>query len=157
MTTKLLQTALKGRRVRLKHDVDRFSDFVAPKGATGTVDEVTVHGISVKMDERIEGAEHWENCILWHPDAEFWLDVELITEIPSVLTEPQRKRARFRVYEIEHHGDESAAISELSSAGCSEIKVIERDHEGEESIAVECLLPTGVDSPKKLALEFCCL
>lgn len=75
---KLLQAALNGRRVRLKHDVDRFSDFIAPKDATGTVDEVTVHGVSVKMDERIEGAEHWDNCVLWHSSDEFLQDVELL-------------------------------------------------------------------------------
>jgi hypothetical protein len=47
----------------------------------------------------------------------------------------------FRIYEIEHSGDESHAVSELRRLGCEDVKVIHRDYEGEESIRVTCYLP----------------
>jgi hypothetical protein len=53
-------------------------------------------------------------------------------------------KKRFRVYEVEHQGDEQEAISELLRVGCVSVKVIERDYNGEESIAVECVVPEGV-------------
>lgn len=58
--------------------------------------------------------------------------------------------ARFRVYEIEHGGDESAALELLAKAGCKNIKVLGRDYEGAEAIGVECELPAGVASVAEL-------
>jgi hypothetical protein len=53
-------------RVRLRHDVDRYPHFLARAGATGTVttdDDV----FTVRMDEHIDGAEEWDNEIVWSP------------------------------------------------------------------------------------------
>jgi hypothetical protein len=55
-----------GSRLVLKHDVDRYPHFIAPKGATGTV----VHSewgevFCVRMDEPIPGAEDWDNEVIW--------------------------------------------------------------------------------------------
>jgi len=47
----------------------------------------------------------------------------------------------FRVYEIEHSGDEQASIDELRAAGCTDIKVLSRDYSGSESMVVRCDLP----------------
>jgi hypothetical protein len=69
-----------GQRVRLKRDVERFSDFIALKGARGTINELTDFGYSVKMDEPIEGAQYWDNCVLWYGEErrkEFLDDVEV--------------------------------------------------------------------------------
>ena len=56
-----------GTRVRLRYAVDRFPDFIAPPGATGSVchdgDETWV-----VLDERLPGAEHWDNAIQVAPD-----------------------------------------------------------------------------------------
>ena len=58
-----------GTRVRLRHAVDRFPHFLAPAGATGTVTSTPTADpagtLCVRMDEIIEGAEEWENEIVW--------------------------------------------------------------------------------------------
>jgi glutamyl-tRNA reductase len=41
------------------------------------------------------------------------------------------------VYEVEHPGDEAAALRALQRAGCTNIKVMGRDYEGAEAIAVQ--------------------
>lgn len=53
-------------------------------------------------------------------------------------------KRRFRLYEIEHQGDESQAVSDLQRAGCTDVRVIARDYDGEESIAVEAVIPEGM-------------
>lgn len=54
-----------GARVRLAGDVARFPHFLAPAGLLGTVvrDEDGVY--AVRMDERVHGAESWDNEVLW--------------------------------------------------------------------------------------------
>ncbi len=52
-----------GSRVRLKNRVDRFPEFSAPEGATGTINEVTDGMISVKLDVAVQGAEDFDNCL----------------------------------------------------------------------------------------------
>lgn len=52
---------------------------------------------------------------------------------------------RFRIYEIEHQGDESHALSQLTKAGCTNIRVIGRDFDEDESILVECRVPDEVN------------
>jgi len=61
-----------GARVRLTADVERFPHFIAPKGATGTVEiqpdlsgELEVY--AVRLDKPLEGAEEWANEIHWYP------------------------------------------------------------------------------------------
>ena len=51
-------------RIRLLQDVERGIDFIATKGMTGTIIEVG-RSIMAKMDDHIEGAETWDNCIIW--------------------------------------------------------------------------------------------
>jgi len=54
-----------GARVHLVEEVDRFPDFLAPKGNTGTVVKVLGDEVVVECDETIEGAEQWANHIEW--------------------------------------------------------------------------------------------
>jgi len=49
-----------------------------------------------------------------------------------------------RIYEIEHGGDQSHAISELQRVGCTDIKVLACDYEGEESMVVQFTAPEGM-------------
>jgi hypothetical protein len=66
-----------GQRFRLKRPVDRFPDFLAPSGLTGTI-TVTEGLIAGKMDQHIPGVDHWENEIWWDTKAEFFADAEPI-------------------------------------------------------------------------------
>jgi hypothetical protein len=54
-----------GDHVRLLRPVDRFPHFVAPEGATGVATEVSDSLIRVRLDEKLEGAEHWDNEVCW--------------------------------------------------------------------------------------------
>jgi hypothetical protein len=55
-----------GYRFVLRHDVDRFPDFIASEGTTGTVTDVESDGtIIVLMDQHIDGAEKWDNHVWW--------------------------------------------------------------------------------------------
>lgn len=57
-----------GARVQLMFDVDRYPHFVAPEGAMGTVVDPAESGFdmfAVKLDERVPGAETWDNEVLW--------------------------------------------------------------------------------------------
>lgn len=53
----------------------------------------------------------------------------------------------FRIYEVEHQGDEDGATSALYRAGCRNIRVLERDYEGEESILVSADIPEDCRGP----------
>ena len=55
-----------GARVRLTQAIDRFPDFIAPAGLTGTVVESTAHMFAVRMDAPLEGAEEWDNEVCWN-------------------------------------------------------------------------------------------
>lgn len=68
-----------GQRVRLKHRVDRFPEFTVAGGATGTINEVTDSLVSVKMDELIDGAKDFDNCLHFYdaktygdPNSDAW-------------------------------------------------------------------------------------
>jgi hypothetical protein len=70
--------------VKLIRPVDRYPDFIAPLGATGTVVENTGDFISVKLDAPLAGAEEWDNCVMWGADcletlADFAEDVCVLT------------------------------------------------------------------------------
>jgi len=54
-----------GTKVRLLHDVDRFPHFVAPKGATGVVSNAEDGVFCVLLDEKLVGAEDWDNEVMW--------------------------------------------------------------------------------------------
>lgn len=57
-----------GDRVFLVHDVERFPHFIARKGLTGTVLEMSSDLIRVKMDKPLPGAEEWDNEVHWTED-----------------------------------------------------------------------------------------
>ena len=72
-----------GDRVKLLQNVDRFPDFLADEGMTGTVDTVEIDGsLAVKMDAAIAGCEEWDNCICWYDDqrADISGDLALVPE-----------------------------------------------------------------------------
>jgi hypothetical protein len=52
-----------GKRVKLITDIVKFPHFIAKKGQTGTIVEYTEELVSVKLDETVEGAETWDNCV----------------------------------------------------------------------------------------------
>ena len=54
-----------GARVVLTEDVERYPDFIARAGSTGTVVESEPDSVSVRLDERLLGAEEWGNCVIW--------------------------------------------------------------------------------------------
>ena len=67
-----------GDRVRLRRDVERYPHFTAPKGAVGEVSDVqcqtewsTCELVCVRMDERVPGAEDWDNEVCWQDE---WVD-----------------------------------------------------------------------------------
>jgi hypothetical protein len=56
-----------GARVRLRRDVERYPHFIARAGMVGTVTEADADsGVSVKLDEHLDGAEEWENQVKWY-------------------------------------------------------------------------------------------
>ena len=57
-----------GYRFRLRRDVDRFPDFLVRKGATGTVISARSGAVVALMDDVIQGAEEWENHVIWERD-----------------------------------------------------------------------------------------
>lgn len=54
-----------GDRVVLARAVERYPHFLAPAGLTGEVVVAEPELVSVRMDERLPGAEAWENEIEW--------------------------------------------------------------------------------------------
>jgi hypothetical protein len=66
-----------GYRFRLFHEVERFPDFAAKSGLTGTVTQIDNSGVWGRMDEHITGAEHWENQIHWKTPEAFASDTEV--------------------------------------------------------------------------------
>lgn len=77
-----------GTRVMLRHDVERYPHFIADKGMVGTVTHADEWTICVRMDERIYGAEAWDNEIVWSNEAwgddpasceDFVRDVEVLS------------------------------------------------------------------------------
>ena len=64
-----------GNRFRLTRDVDRFPDFIARAGLTGTV-TITKGGVWAKMDQHIPGAKEWDNQICWDTAVEFCMETE---------------------------------------------------------------------------------
>jgi hypothetical protein len=55
-----------GDRYMLRHNVDRYPHFVAKEGATGVLVVQKGCCIQLSMDEHIDGAEEWDNCICWY-------------------------------------------------------------------------------------------
>lgn len=55
-----------GDRFELTADVERFPDFIAKAGLRGRVIEIADFGrIYGQMDEKLAGAEEWNNCVIW--------------------------------------------------------------------------------------------
>ncbi len=52
-----------GTRVRLTRDVERFPDFIARAGMTGTISYVGQGNVWVRLDEPLKGAQEWDNAV----------------------------------------------------------------------------------------------
>ena len=67
-----------GTRVQLRHDVERYPHFIAPKGATGVVVDIGAPEVfAVRLDEPLLGAEDWDNEVHWYdgdPSPEEYLE-----------------------------------------------------------------------------------
>jgi hypothetical protein len=72
-TTRVTDIAV-GYRFSLFRQVDRFPDFAAACGLTGTVTTVNDRGVWARMDQPVAGAEHWDNQIHWQTTDEFAAD-----------------------------------------------------------------------------------
>lgn len=57
-----------GARVRLRDDVERYPHFVADAGMAGTVTTSDRDVVTVRMDDALQGAEEWDNEIVWSVD-----------------------------------------------------------------------------------------
>ena len=64
-----------GERYMLVNDVDRFPDFIAEGGLEGTLSDIDNGLYCLRMDKTIEGAEEWDNEVIWHSLDEFLADV----------------------------------------------------------------------------------
>lgn len=77
-----------GKRVRLKRDVERYPDFVAFQGMEGVIQNATSRKRVVKMDEKLDGAQAWNNCVIWDSSSsmenliDFYDDVEVLDDEP---------------------------------------------------------------------------
>ncbi len=67
-------------RMILTKDVERFPDFIAYKGMTGTFIGHRMGVSMLKMDAHLNGAENWDNCILWNEDSDYSRFIEDDTE-----------------------------------------------------------------------------
>lgn len=69
-----------GRRVELVRDVERYPDFIAERGRTGTIVRWEPDMIAVRMDEPLKGSEEWDNQVHWNYDdvREFPLDTRML-------------------------------------------------------------------------------
>ena len=84
-----------GKRIRLRREVERFPDFVVWENSTGIISEIKKDkgekywSICAKMDEPIDGAKHWGNCIIWQDQylADFEQDVEILEDEPVAVIE----------------------------------------------------------------------
>jgi hypothetical protein len=56
-----------GDRVRAKHELDRWPNFIVPAGSAGTIQKIDEEAgqVWVKMDAPIKGCEEWDNCVLY--------------------------------------------------------------------------------------------
>lgn len=64
-----------GYRFALRHDVDRFPDFCAKRGMTGTVSRIQDDGlVCARMDQQIDGAQEWDNEVWWQNGIPEFLD-----------------------------------------------------------------------------------
>lgn len=71
---------LLGKRVKLKREVDRYPDFVAPEGMTGVIVMMENDFIRVQMDQPVYGAEPWDNEVHWQ-----WEDVSNFEDDVEIL------------------------------------------------------------------------
>jgi hypothetical protein len=71
-----LRPTKEGDRFRLIREVDRFPDFVASPGLTGTVTAVSGGEIRGRIDQPVSGAERWDNELHWESLFEFRADTE---------------------------------------------------------------------------------
>jgi hypothetical protein len=60
----------------LARDIDRFPNFIARKGMTGTVVQHGGYCVCVRMDLHLAGAEEWDNEIEWACEDDRILDFE---------------------------------------------------------------------------------
>lgn len=75
-----------GERVVFVRDVDRYPDFLVPKGTTGTVTRYSEEEVWVRLDAPMPGAEQWDNQVHWFEDSyqDYILDVEPLEEQADV-------------------------------------------------------------------------
>jgi hypothetical protein len=78
-----------GSKVRVKRLIERYPHFDILPGQTGVVDVLEkdsagqVKFLSVKFDELIEGAEEWDNCLIYDEGCEDIIDIGFDLEVVS--------------------------------------------------------------------------
>ncbi len=94
----LMAKLQRGTRVRLISAVDRFPNFVAKAGLTGSVVEARAGRLGVKLDKFLPGAEDWNNTIWWTEEEEIR---ELPLELEVIADDTEDDSAeRFRLLEM---------------------------------------------------------
>jgi hypothetical protein len=73
-----------GRRIELKRDIERYPQFIAKKGERGTIVEIDEEKVSAKMDNKLDGAEEWDNCLQWYKSDDSIKDVSEDIKITEV-------------------------------------------------------------------------
>lgn len=117
-------------KVRLKAAVDRFPHFLANAGLTGTLIECTDKCATIKMDEHLNGAEEWDNCIHFYGMNGSVGDqlnecVETLdgTEI-KVITKGTQLLIEAEVNNVEEEGTLKVTMPYVSSAGLHSEQVV---------------------------------
>jgi hypothetical protein len=104
-----------GDRVVLMRDEERFDHFVMPAGLIGVVTLVEVDTCHIRMEQPVEGAEHWDNELIIGRDDLYHMDQAELD-------------AMFTVIGTDH---EQVALAALSN--CARVLAAISDSEGHES------------------------
>jgi len=70
-----------GTKVTVKTTITKFDHFEVPVGTTGTVDFADKNMISIRMDQKIKGAEYWDNCVHFYQDERPEVTIENYVDI----------------------------------------------------------------------------
>jgi hypothetical protein len=61
-----------GTRLRCVREVERYPHFVVAEGATAVIADISEHGVCIHLDEFLEGAQEWDNCLILTPEDWGW-------------------------------------------------------------------------------------
>lgn len=76
-----IATPKAGERFVLVANVDRYPHFIAVRGLSGKVVDVSEDVVCLRLDDPLQGSEEWDNEVVWRADEgqDFWKDVERLS------------------------------------------------------------------------------